>query len=302
MKGLTLKDKELIDYLHDYCRYSTKQLSKALHLPQQTISYKIKRLEEQDYIRRYDTVLNWNVIPLIKVIYYYKDNSLLSELEKEQCVHNLHEHIGTYSMSSWCFFKTNDELVEFENKYPYDKKIVVDKVLSSKPTIFGTDIKLKKPLMSEKQMRLDEIDVKLIKHLSNGNARDSILKISKDLGISYDVVHYRLKNLIRNEYFTRLIPQLGDGLGGLKMTKIIISFDKVTLDIVRRIEGLDFSTTGAYSDKEIYTFIISTDFEDYLDKLHKLHKSVNNEQIKSEALHWKKMHVLNRYPLEYIIE
>ena len=156
--------------------------------------------------------------------------------------------------------------------------------------------------MKENQIRLDDKDVKLIKHLSNGNARDPILKISKDLNISYDIIQYRLKNLIRNGYFTRLIPQLGDGLDGLKLTKIILGFDTVTIDIVKRIEGLDFSTTGGYSDKEIYAFIISTDYDDYANKLNKLYKAVNNKQVSSEALHWKEMHVLNRYPLEYLIE
>ncbi len=302
MKGLKNKDKELIDYLFNYCRYTTKQLAKALHLPQQTISYKIRRLEEQNYIKRYDAVLNWNNIDLIKKIYFLKktEEELLTKLKKEKSVHSIVESIGTHELSVWCFFKDEKQKQAFEEEYEFSKSINVKKVISSEPSLFGTKIKLKKPLMKEKKIKLDNNDVKLIKHLSTGHARDSILKISKDLNISYDIIHYRLKNLIKNKYFSRLIPQSGEGLGAAKTTLLLVELKEVKEENINKIKNLDFLTMGGYNDKEIYLHILSSEQDDYLEKLEKIYHAVRKELLSSEAMHWKQVYKLNEYPLEYL--
>ena len=305
MKGLTNKDKELLDYLFDYCRYTTKQLAKALNLPQQTVSYRIKRLEDRNYIKRYDAVLNWDVIPLEKVIYLFKTNNpeeIAKKVKDIPCVHSVLTNTSTYNLSIFCFFKDKEQREDFESKYDFERKIKIDKVVASSSNLFDTEIKLKKPKMQEKQIELDDNDVKIIKHVSTGHARDPILKISKDLNMSYDIVQYRFMKLLKNKYFTRLIPQTEGHFSKLKTTLIVMDFKEVKEETIKRLENLSQLAIGGYNEKTVYLHIISDDYKDYLEKLEEIHKATKREQTNTETMHWKEIHLVNRYPLEYLIE
>lgn len=306
MEKLTNKDKHLIDYLFDYCRYTTKQLSRALNIPQQTVSYKIKRLEERGFISRYDAILNWDNIPLIKKIYLFNTKTpekIIEKIKDEKPVHSFHENIGIYNLAVWCFFKTKKQMKEFEKMLPKKRlEMPVNNVIASDFSHFGTQIKLKKPTIKQKQLNLDEKDVKIMKHLSSGHARDSLLKISKDLRLNYNTIHYRLKRLIKNGYFSRLMPQIGEKFGGLQVTLAIFRFENTDQDILRKIENLDFMVLGGYSKRFLYLHIISTNREDYLKKLGSIYQTMRNKDIKeSIILDWKKLHLANRYPLEFLI-
>ncbi len=304
MQGLTAKDKELLDYLFDYCRYTTKQLAKALRLPQQTISYKIKRLEEQNYISRYDAILNWDLIPLTKKLYLFntkKPGEIIKKTIKKKPVHSIHENTGTYNLAIWCFYKNKKQIQEFEEQLPEHKAITINKTTVSDFTHFGTEIKLKKPTMIPSKIKLDKKDISIIKHLSSGRARDSLLQISKDLKISYDITHYRLKRLIRNGYFSRLMPQTGKKLGGLRVTQAIFELKQLNESTIKKIKSLAFMAMGGYSEKFVYLHFMSENHEDYLTKLDALHEIFKENLESTEILHWKELHLANRYPLEYAL-
>ncbi len=305
MLRLTAKDKELLDYLFDYCRYTTKQLAKALHLPQQTISYKIKRLEEKGYISRYDAILNWDLIPLTKKLYLFntkKPGEIITKMIKEKPVHSIHENTGTYNLAVWCFYKNREQIQEFEESLPEHESITIDKTIVSDFTHFGTKIKLRKPTMIPSKIKLDKKDISIVKHLSSGHAKDSLLQISKDLKISYDVTHYRLKRLIRNGYFSRLMPQTGKKLGGLRVTQAIFELKQFNESIIKKIKSLSFMAMGGYSKKFVYLHFMSENHEDYLNKLESLHEIFKENLLRTEILHWKELHLANRYPLEYVIK
>lgn len=305
MVELTEKDKELLDYLFDYCRYTTKQLSRVLNIPQQTVSYKIKRLEEKGFILRYDGILNWDVIPLIKKIYLLNVKSPEEIIEKTRNmdpVHSIHENVGNYNLGIWCFFKTKKQVKEFEKILPKGKykSIEVEKTIFSDFVLFDTKIRLRKPKSEPKQIKIDAKDVKIIKHLSTGHARDSLLKISEDLKISYDIIHYRLRNLIKNGYFSRLMPQLGEKLGGLNVTLLVFEFEEIKEEFLEKIKNLNFMVMGGHSKKTIYLHLLSTNLKDYLEKLNSIHKIFKGEKYQAETLHWEKLHLANRYPLEFL--
>ncbi len=155
--------------------------------------------------------------------------------------------------------------------------------------------------MTPNKIKLDEKDISIIKHLSSGRARDSLLQISKDLKISYDITHYRLKRLIRNGYFSRLMPQTGKKLGGLRVTQAIFELKQLNESIIKKIKGLAFMAMGGYSEKFVYLHFVSENHEEYLKKLESLHEIFKENLESTEILHWKELHLANRYPLEYAL-
>jgi DNA-binding Lrp family transcriptional regulator len=67
---------------------------------------------------------------------------------------------------------------------------------------------------------LDEIDIKIIKELSN-NARINIVDLSEKLGMTRDVINYRLKKLTENEVIVQYRCYLNLHNIGINLYKII---------------------------------------------------------------------------------
>ena len=74
------KNQILFEHLLAYARFRVKQLARVIHSSQATVIKRIKYLEEQGFIERYDAIINWQKLPLIKKVYHLKINQ--GELQK----------------------------------------------------------------------------------------------------------------------------------------------------------------------------------------------------------------------------
>ena len=309
---LNEKRKQILDYLFYNCRFTTKQLSRALNIPQQTISYMIKWLEKNRYAERYDAILNWNNLPLIKCLYLFNIKDLdktIKSMINQKPIFGIYEYIGTHNLAIWCFFKNEAQQENFEKIFLEKKSLIYEKiniVRNFYPNLnpFETKIKLNAPLISQKQLKkikLDKKDILLIKYLSSGHARDSLLKISENTGLSYDVVRYRMNIIIKNGYFARFMAQIGKNPEGITTSPLLFKLKKIDELIIKKLENLNFIVLGAHSKNIIHLSIFSINHKDFINKLSILEKILREKVISTEILYYKQSHLANRFPLDFLI-
>ena len=303
------KDKIILDHLFAYSRFTSKQLSKITNLTQQAVHYKIKKLEEEGYILRYDAIINWNVIPLIKEIIYIRakdPNKTLNELKKNLSVFSINQVVGDYNLVVWCFFKNKWQQIELKNKlkdYKWES-LESKEAIFPNMSIFNSAIRLDVPKANEGVFKLDKIDIKIMKFLAEGNARESVREIGDKLDIHYDIVYYRLKKLIKSGYFFKLMAQVGFNSLELKLSMLLIEVKKGSKidELVSNLQKTGFLTIMVTNKTEkIHINLFSANIEDYWDKVEKIISILGNDFIGIKNLHIKSTPLLNRYPLEFLL-
>ena len=60
------KSKILFEYLLVNARSSVKKLAQMIHSSEATVVNRIRKLETDGYISRYDAIINWQKMPFIK--------------------------------------------------------------------------------------------------------------------------------------------------------------------------------------------------------------------------------------------
>src|SRR3989338_4962952 len=146
-----------------------------IHSSEATVVNRIRKLETDGYISRYDAIINWQKMPFIKKVYIIKLD-------------------GLYNYQVWCFFKTKKQLSQF-NKEINDHQIIdieINELIFPKVTFFDVPIKLHIQNMRRDNSKLGKIDIAIMKYMAQGHGRDSLYEISKAIKIPYDSVHYHV--------------------------------------------------------------------------------------------------------------
>src|SRR3989344_2867482 len=136
------KNKILFEHLLAHARFSVKDLARILHVSKPAVVKRLRFLEEQKYILRYDAIINWQKMPFIKKVYFVKIEKDKEAFEKgmiaQQPVFSLISLTGLYSYQVWCFFKSRKEELEFEKKLSANefRSIEITKLVFPKATFF----------------------------------------------------------------------------------------------------------------------------------------------------------------------
>lgn len=203
-------DKKILDQLNEDCRLSMSKIAKRVHSSPEKVNYRLKRLIDHGYIRRFYGIFN-----LSKVGYtYYKvfiGFGDIQENDKEEILKFL-KNTGNCS-----------EFRVFEDPFGFDFTVTVDdhaelaELFKELKDRFGGKIESttvdpiirtyragltfneEESLLSFSQKsigreELDEVDRRIIKVLSQ-QGRIKLLKLSKIVGESSKVVSYRIKRL-----------------------------------------------------------------------------------------------------------
>ncbi|MFT4344182.1 MAG: Lrp/AsnC family transcriptional regulator, partial [Candidatus Woesearchaeota archaeon] len=183
------KDKIILEALFQDATISTKELAKLARITQPGTFYRVKQLENKGYVWRYDAILNWNLIPLIKKKYFCDlSPELLKALIPNVHVLALFEIVGQYKHVVWCFFRNKVQQQLFERQLPKKKLSITIKEVYSKPlSLF--DISL--PFIHtqhEQAYSLTPEDIAIFNSISQGGAKKSVLTIAQETGFSIDVV------------------------------------------------------------------------------------------------------------------
>ena len=312
---LDKKDKILFEYLMQDCRISISKLSKITRLTKPTVLYRINRLEENNFIVKYDAILNYNILPYKPNFYFISVKSdleleFLDEIKKLEDVETLNKlyHYKNYFVSA--IFKTKLQKKKFFRtlkkydvniiEYEFEKIEFIDYKIYDDIFVDINTIKIIDDKIKFKHIKLDDIDLLLLEKLSNGYAKYSILNLSLLLDVNYHTLLYKFKRLVKNGYFLKFVAQPNSDL--TQNDIILLKFKDVNMkDIVNKlnqIKTIPYLIKLNYNNYFIQ--ILSVSFEDYKKTLGKIVALFEKELINFEAFNLDKTIILNQYPFDYL--
>ena len=209
---IDLKDKKILYELDFNARQSASQIAKKVGLSKDTVNYRINRLKDLGIIKRAYAVLNTLQIGFMHFNTLFRFRNINSTLREKFIIFcKKHDRI------IWCvsIYGSWDFSVSFLGKDLKEYSKFIQEVLNE----FGTNTQEKalsvmidsptytrKYLIEGKQskefeyklakpIKLDTIDYRILSSISQ-NADMSIVDIAKNLHITIDIAHYRMKQLI----------------------------------------------------------------------------------------------------------
>ncbi len=309
--NLDTRNEVLFEYLLANARFSLKDLAKILKVSKVAVAKRIKHLEENQYISRYDAIVNWQKLPFIKKVYFIKVGSKTSEFEdiivSQKPVFSLINLIGLYNYQVWCFFKSKKQKMQFERllKEWDHLEIDIEKLVFPRVTFFDIPLKLPLPKVQDADLRLKKIDVGIMKHMAQGHGKKSFYQISFDLNMPYDSVIYHGKKLIKAGYFLKIIAQPGISKFTLQTTSLLICCeDKVfTHNLYETLQKKPHIVSDAIGkDNKLLVHFFSQSHIEYRETLSTALSLIPREKIKDVLItYWDKVILNNRYPLEYLL-
>ena len=275
-------DIKILDALREDARASLKDISKKCRVSKQTVLYRMNKLIEKKIIMGFHanidySALGYNMYYLfIKTRYLENETEFVNELSKIRgCIsimNCLSQYNYTIKLITKDIYSTIKELEELFNK---KKNITTHFVLQ----------RLEK---TSPRIELDDKDKKILRELSI-NCRRTSLEISKRTGISYDIVHSRIKNLIKNKVIINFITIIDFATSGFVDYSILMKFadDKlIQLPLLESQLKNDplavrrFKTVGEFS----YMFeLVDKDFLSINDKINRI-RSQFHEMIRSSHI------------------
>jgi Lrp/AsnC family transcriptional regulator, leucine-responsive regulatory protein len=275
-------DIKLLDALREDARASLKDLSKTCRISKQTILYRINKLIEKKIIKGFHANIDYSALGydmyylFIKTRYLANESAFVEELSKiKGCIsimNCLSQYNYTVKIITKDIYSTTKELEELFNR---KKNITTHFVLQ----------RLEK---TPPQILLDVKDKQILRELSI-NCRLTSLEISRRTKISYDIVHSRIKNLIKNKVILNFITIIDFGTGGFVDYSILLKFADDKLEQLPLLESQlkndslvvrRFKTVGEFG----YMFeIVDKDFLSINDKINKI-RSQFHEMIRSSHI------------------
>src|SRR3989344_7793790 len=291
------KNKVLFEHFLAYARFSIKDLARILDVSKATVIKRIKFLEENGYISKYDAIINWKKLPFIKKTYFVKVNKESEKFEKlmisKQEVFAVVSLTGFYNYYIWCFFKTKKQQKEFERNLKNYKKeeIEINELVFPKVTFFDIPLKLSPPKPQTKNVNLNKIGVAVMKYLANGHGRDSLYEISEKLKLPYDSTHYNGKKVLDSDWFFTIIAQPGTNKFTLQTTLVLLKLTdkKSAEEIYRGFQKIPKVQSVAIGEEnKIMVHFLSQTHAEYRETLGKIF-SIHKDKIKNSFfVHWEK--------------
>ncbi|HLC72138.1 MAG TPA: Lrp/AsnC family transcriptional regulator [Candidatus Nanoarchaeia archaeon] len=304
------KNKIIFEHLLVNARAQISDLARILKITKPAVMKRIRFLEEQEYIIRYDAIINWQKLPFIKKTYFVKvenDPQFEKQMIQQQSVFSLISLSGLYNYQVWCFFKNKKQQLLFEkimNQYEQES-IEISTLLFPRVTFFKLHMQLPPPKIQDKEMKISSIDIAIMKHMAQGHGRQSLYEMSKILKIPYDSVHYHGKNLIKAGYFLAIVAQPGTNKFTLQTTTLLIecSNKQIVQQLHEKVKSLAFIRSDAVGGTKVMVHFLSQTHLEYRTTLAEIFSLMPRTSIKKTLIaHWDKVILNNRYPLEYFLK
>lgn len=222
---LDKKDFIILTELAKNSRIHLTKIAKKINLSRDSVSYRIKRMEEKKFLLKCIPTINLNtfgyttfhVFLLLNEDKNEKKIKLIEDLKKDPHIKEIMEYSDRWDLEIIIVAKNIIELDKLKEKiFNNYSEIILEK--STLETIkvynsnyfpirhFDNSFILNKKKIHER-ITYDEIDLKIIKELSK-DCRKSTYEISKVIKISPDTVNNRIKNMIKKkiiENFTIIV-------------------------------------------------------------------------------------------------
>ncbi|MFW5704540.1 MAG: winged helix-turn-helix transcriptional regulator [Nanoarchaeota archaeon] len=307
---LDKKDEIIMEALMHNARIEVKELAKLTNLTKPTIVYRIEQLEKQGFISKYDAIINYSKFELYKeFIFLNVSNRLkpdfLKLLDERKEICSCFETLSNQNFVLLGFYKTKKQKEDFHKLLKKFSPLVNFYEISNirfKPySVFNLNLKFKEEKVDDKIIKLDKTDIKLIKTLSDGNARKSILELSELVGEKYDKLLYRFKKLKKSNYFPIFFAQPSTTKFHIQNDFLIINTNNNNLKIYDNLKEISqIPYFCELNDKKLLLQILTKNFEEFKSTLAKIKEKID-EFSTIEVYNTHKTHLLNRYPLEWLV-
>jgi len=238
------KDKLILFELLQDCRQPLSKIAKSVKLPQQTVSYRIKKLEKSNAIKKYTVNINYPKLGFSRHSLYLDLKNIsekevgnylksITDIHEVSCCYMLHE-VSDWKVYISVWTKTVERYDEIQTKIISKFRKYIDNYISFQGirsyTYFARRLnKKKKAKVDEKKeiieaIKLQDIDWKIL-NLLKKDSRKSSLEISTTLKTSVEKVRRRLKFLIDKKIILRFYPILNLEDFGLTEYTYILRID-----------------------------------------------------------------------------
>jgi|GEM_PF-2812200 len=214
-------DIKILDVLRDDARIQLKGLASRCRISKQTALYRMNRMQKDGIIKGFHAKINYSMLGystyyiFIQTRYIEDEKRFIEDLSKIKGCIVVMKSITQYSYNLKVITKDvygmTQELEGFFNK----KKNVTSHFILQRLE--------KSPDKIEEEIKVDEKDRKILQEISI-NCRLSSLEISKKTGLSYDIVHNRLKGMIKNRIIEKFQAIINFELEGFMYYSILLKF------------------------------------------------------------------------------
>ncbi len=218
------KDNLILFELLQDCRQPISKIAKAVKLPQQTVSYRIKKLEEAKVIKKYTANINYPKFGLSRHSIYLDMRGIRAEdvnkylkeitaIDEVSCCYMLHE-VSKWKLYISVWTKTIERYDEIQTKILIKFKNKIKNYLSFQSVRSRTY--LARRLNPNKKAKVDikgspenaelkPTDWKLI-NLLKKNSRSPIVELVKKLRTTPSSIMRRINTLMKQDIIQRFYP------------------------------------------------------------------------------------------------
>ncbi len=210
---LDLLDKKIINELSINSRTPSKRIAKKVGSSKETVNYRIKKLEENGFIRRFNTVFDMSKLGYKYYLIYLKLDYLFPVKEKEiinylrnskLCLNVRLTEGSNYDLDFVILVKNSKELDQFFDEFKekfgesiHEKQIdLIIETYQMNKRFFKKQEKTRESFVqsTKNEIKLDKLDKKIINFLSI-NSKIKFTEIAKKLNANPKTVAYKIKKL-----------------------------------------------------------------------------------------------------------
>lgn len=215
----------MIELLQD-CRQPLSKIAKAVKLPQQTVSYRIAKLEKSKVIKKYAVNVNYPKLGYSRHSLYLNIKGVsanevdkylkeITDIKEVSCCYMLHE-VSKWELYVSVWTKTIERYDEIQTKIISKFRRKIKNYLSFQSvksyTYFAKRLNPKKKALidvkgSPEEVKISDFDWKLIEKLKK-NSRISAVELSKSLNTTASSITRRINFLKKSEIIERFYPIL----------------------------------------------------------------------------------------------
>ncbi len=280
------KDKLILFELLQNCRQPLTKIAKAVRLPQQTVSYRIKKMEDEGIIKKYTININYPKLGFSRHSLYLDLHSInakevndylkhLTSIREVSCCYMLHG-VSQWKVYVSVWTKNIERYDEIQTKIITKFRKYLKNYLSFQSvkswTYFARCLNTKKNgavdiKESPQNFELKDIEWKLIDKLRK-NANTPIIQLAKELKTTANTIIRKIKYLKEHKIIERYYPIIDINKIGLKEYTFISRIDpSYTPQLNKLLEYAEKDKRFAIVIKAVgyvnlyYAFYVQTDAE-----------------------------------------
>jgi len=299
------KDKLILFELLQDCRQPLSRIAKAVKLPQQTVSYRIKKLEDEKVIKKYTVNINYPKLGYSRHSLYL-DLKYVSTEEVEQylkAITDIKEVSCCYMLrevSEWRIYlsvwtKTIERYDEIQTKIITRFKKHLKNYISFQSvksyTYFGRVLNPNKKAQCDikgnpENFELKEMEWKIIDILRK-DSRTPVVKLARELKTTTNTIVKKLKFLFENDIIERCYPTIDMKKTGYKgyiyITRLDPSYSKQIEEFIEYANNdprFDFFIKAVGYVNLYYSFLVKDEAE-FVEVVSKIDKIIGDATLKT---------------------